>query len=185
MEAAVALLFVLGCLGAADIVMFHSLSHGVRSHVDSRLELWVHSIRGPIYAALFLILPNFSLSGGWVAALFALLIIDVGVTVFDFAVEGASRAKLGGLPAGEYVLHMLLGMTFGAFAAVAVLDALPRLSEATAIRYEPCVGWMPQAILALMAALVLYSGWLDAIAAWRMRRRASGDHAKAGAVGFS
>jgi hypothetical protein len=169
METAVALLFLLGCLGAADILLFHSMAHGIRRHEDSRLELWIHSLRGPIYATLFLLLPNFTISGGWVAALFILLVVDVVVTVVDFAVEGASREKLGGLPPGEYVLHMLLGMTFGAFAAVTVGDALPRLSEPTAIVYAPCVGPIPQIILAVMAALVFYSGVLDARAAWRMR----------------
>ena len=169
MEAAVGLLFVLGCLGAADIVLFHSVSHGIRSHEDSRLELWIHSLRGPIYATLYIVLPNFTLSGGWVIGLFALLVVDIVVTVFDFAVEGASREKLGGLPPGEYVLHMLLGMTFGAFAAIAVADSLPWLHESTAIAYQPCVDPIPQFVLALMAMLVFYSGVLDARAAWGMR----------------
>jgi hypothetical protein len=59
------ILFVLGCLGAADILLYHSVSHGIRSHHDSRLELVVHSLRGPIYAALFVLVPNFAMQGGF------------------------------------------------------------------------------------------------------------------------
>jgi hypothetical protein len=168
LEAAVALLFVLGCLGATDIVFFHSLSHGIRSHAESRFELWIHSVRGPLYATLFLVLPNFAFAGGWVVALYALLILDVAVTVVDFALEGGSREKLGGLPSGEYVLHMLIGMTFGAFAATTVASTYSHLFAPTAVHYEPCVEMMPQLVLAVMAALVFYSGILDAIAAHRL-----------------
>ena len=168
MEAAVALLFVLGCLGATDIVLYHSLSHGIRSHADSRVELWIHSLRGPLYATLFLVLPNFGLAGWWVAVLYALLVADVAITVVDFAVEGASREKLGGLPPGEYVLHMLIGMTFGAFAATAVGNTVPNLSLPTAIVYQPSVGLILQLVLGVMAVLVFYSGLLDATAAWRL-----------------
>jgi hypothetical protein len=168
LEAAVALLFVLGCLGATDIVFYHSLSHGIRSHAESRFELWIHSLRGPIYATMFLVLPNFAFAGGWVVAVYALLVLDVAVTVIDFSLEGASREKLGGLPSGEYVLHMLIGMTFGAFAATTVASTYSRLLASTAIRYQPCVGMMPQLVLAGMAALVFYSGILDAAAARRL-----------------
>src|SRR5262249_18846744 len=128
MESVIGLLFLLGCLGATDIVLFHSVSHGIRKHADSKAELWIHSLRGPLYATLFLALPNMSLTGGWVSALYVLLVMDVVITVVDFAVEGASREKLGGLPPGEYVLHMLIGTTFGAFAATTVARTWPNLS---------------------------------------------------------
>jgi hypothetical protein len=168
MATAVALLFALGCLGATDIVLFHSFSHGIRRHVDSRAELWIHALRGPLYASLFLALPNFTLAGGWIVALYALLLIDVLITVVDFAVEGASREKLGGLPSGEYVLHMLIGMTFGAFAATAVAATWSNLISPSALNYARCVGPLAQIVFALMAALVFYSGVLDARAAWKL-----------------
>src|SRR5688500_10822937 len=59
MEIATYLLFVLGLLGAADIAIFHSVAHGIRSHPDSAMELFTHSLRGPTYAALFILIPNF------------------------------------------------------------------------------------------------------------------------------
>ena len=43
MEVPTYLLFVLGCLGAADIALFHSVAHGIRSHPNSTKELITHS----------------------------------------------------------------------------------------------------------------------------------------------
>ena len=104
-----------GILGATDILLYHSISHGIRSHAESRGELVTHSMRGPTYAALFLVIPNFETRGAWAIAVALLLIVDVGISVADFALERKSRANLGGLPSGEYVLHMIMAMLFGAF----------------------------------------------------------------------
>jgi len=171
MEVALALLFALACLGATDILLFHSFSHGIRSHAESRAELWIHSLRGPLYATLFLVLPNFALAGGWVLALYALLGIDVVITTVDFALESDSREKLGGLPTGEYVLHMLIAMTFGAFAALTVVETHASLLAQTKFAYAPVVSPAVQLVFALMASLVFYSGVLDARAAWRLGHR--------------
>src|SRR5713226_8228307 len=99
------LLFVLGCLGAADIVLYHSVAHGIRSHPDSQRELVTHSLRGPTYAALFLLIPNFAMQGAYSGLLASLLVVDIAISVWDFALERASRQFFGGLPTGEYVLH--------------------------------------------------------------------------------
>src|SRR5215472_1227318 len=114
MEIPTYLLFALGCLGAADILLFHSVAHGIRSHVDSVGELVTHSLRGPTYAALFLLIPNFELDGLFAWALVTLFVFDVGISIWDFSLEQGSRRFLGGLPSGEYVLHMLMAMVFGA-----------------------------------------------------------------------
>jgi len=170
-EVALALLFVLACLGATDIVLYHSFSHGIRSHAESRAELWIHSLRGPLYATLFLVLPNFALAGGWVLALYALLVIDVVITIVDFALESDSRQQLGGLPPGEYVLHMLIAMTFGAFAALTGVETHASLLMPTTFAYAPIIAPPVQLVFALMASLVFYSGVLDARAAWRLGNR--------------
>ena len=57
------LLFLLGVLGATDILLYHSISHGIPDHHDSRAELFTHFLRGPTYAALFLLVPNFAFRG--------------------------------------------------------------------------------------------------------------------------
>src|SRR5687767_12477753 len=116
MIAANYLLLALGILGAIDILLYHSVSHGIRTHTESRWELITHAMRGPTYAILFLIVPNFELRGAFAIALALLLLIDIGISIADFWLERQSRAALGGLPSGEYVLHMMMAMVFGAFA---------------------------------------------------------------------
>src|SRR5215470_3503151 len=99
MEIPTYLLFTLGWLGAADIALFHSVAHG---------------LRGPTYAALFVLIPNFEMHGLFAWALMGVFIVDVGISIWDFSLEQGSRRFLGGLPSGEYVLHMLMAMVFGA-----------------------------------------------------------------------
>ncbi len=113
METPTYLLFLLGCLGGADIALFHSVAHGIRSHPDSAGELVTHCLRGPTYAALFVLIPNFVIQGFFAWGLLALFAFDLAISIWDFCLEQGSRRFLGGLPSGEYVLHMLMAMVFG------------------------------------------------------------------------
>ena len=88
----------MGLLGGADILLYHSISHGIRSHRESRFELITHSLRGPTYAALFILIPNFTMQGLWFWALVGLLIFDVMLSFADFILERKSREFFGGLP---------------------------------------------------------------------------------------
>ena len=171
METASYVLFVLGCLGAADIALFHSVAHGIRSHPDSVSELITHSLRGPTYAALFLFVPNFAMQGLFAWGLAALLVFDVGISICDFSLEQSSRRFLGGLPTGEYVLHMLMAMVFGMFVATLFCFGSHPFNAPTRLVYAPAA--VPaglRLILLIMAILVLVSGIQDAAAAWRLRR---------------
>lgn len=169
MEVAPWLLFTVGVLGATDIALYHSASHGIRSHPDSRAELIVHSLRGPTYGALFLVVPNFALHGAFFWALVGLLVFDVAISIVDFAIERESREFFGGLPSGEYVLHVLIAMVFGGFVAAIFFEVGAWAFESTAIFWQPAeVPAALRALLAIMAAVVLYSGLQDLIAAIRL-----------------
>lgn len=170
MIAATWILFVLGLLGATDIVLYHTLSHGIRKHPDCRTELLVHSLRGPTYALLFGVVPNCALHGLWTWALYALLGFDLWLSLWDFAIERTSRARLGGLPTGEYILHVMLGILFGAFVAMVLTATAAHAGLPTAIVWQPVA--VPDAlrwVLMGMAAGVFASGALDARAWWRLR----------------
>jgi len=170
MELPTYLLFLLGCLGAADIMIFHSVAHGIRSHPNSARELVTHSLRGPTYAALFVLIPNFSMQGLVAWGLLALFIFDVGISIWDFFLEQNSRRLLGGLPSGEYVLHMLMAMVFGGLVASVLYCASDWFNGATRLVYAPVA--VPAALLLallVMAVLVLVSGLQDAAAALRLK----------------
>ena len=174
MEAATYILFVLGCLGATDILLYHSVAHGIRSHQDSRLELWIHSLRGPIYAALFLLIPNFTLHGGFFWLLIGIFIFDVCVSLGDFIIERGSREFFGGLPTGEYVLHIILAMLFGALVANVFFSAGHWSAMPTHLTYEPAtVPLLLRVVMGFMAIFVLVTGALDAIAATRLTKKAT------------
>ncbi|MEQ1891619.1 MAG: hypothetical protein ABL998_03680 [Planctomycetota bacterium] len=162
-------------LGGADILLFHTLAQGIRSHSGSRSELWAHALRGPTYLALFVAVPNLRLDGAWFVALLALLAFDLALSLWDFSVERASRAALGGLTSSEYVLHVLLAILFGALGTSIVLLEGHRLEAPTQLSYEPVDA--PLLIRALLAAggvLAFGSGVLDARAALRSGRAGNG-----------
>jgi hypothetical protein len=121
---------------------------------------------------LFLVTPNFETHGLWAIALASLLVFDVGISIADFALERRSRANLGGLPSGEYVLHMLMAILFGAFVALLApnLIAWARSDTAVVASEALAVGCV-RIILGLFAFCVLISGFLDAVAAAQLTRK--------------
>ena len=166
------LLVTLGVVGGIDILLYHSISHGIRTHVESCWELVTHAMRGPTYAILFLVVPNFETRGVWALLVMVLLIVDVGISVADFWLERRSRAELGGLPSGEYVLHMIMAMLFGAFVMAAAPSLLEWVAQPTALVATGILtaDWV-RGILAIFAAGVLWSGAMDLRAALRVVSR--------------
>ena len=174
MEVPTYLLFILGVLGGLDVLFFHLIAHGIRHHSPSRTELILHSLRGPVYGVLFLIVPNVVLLGAYWWALVVVLTIDFLITVFDFAVEKRSREMLGGLPTGEYILHLLMAVLFGAFVMAVWSETSGWRTFPSLIWYSPANVWWPiRAALALMAILVIGSGLLDVVAANRLSVRST------------
>ena len=177
MEIATYILFVLGILGATDITVYHSFAHGIRHHPNSRQELIVHSLRGPTYAALFLLVPNMEMYGLFFWCLIALFAVDLAISIVDFALERQSRQFIGGLPSGEYVLHILIAMLFGALVTSVLLGVGQWVRMPTGIVYAPTdVPWLFRPVMAVMAVLVFTSGVQDGIAAFKLRRQESYIH---------
>ncbi len=171
MVAATYILLALGLLGALDIALYHSVSHGIRSHPDSRHELIVHSFRGPTYATLFIVVPNLGPGGAFFWALIALYAVDVAISIWDFAIERKSREFLGGLPSGEYVLHIFMAMCFGALVAATFFEGYHLAAEPSRLVYEPAaVPAIVRAAIAVLALAVRYSGAQDVLAVVRMRK---------------
>jgi hypothetical protein len=174
MAVATIILFILGVLGAIDILLYHSVSHGIRSHEDSRLELITHSLRGPTYTALFLLVPNFAMQGAFFWLLIGIFVFDVAISLGDFILEAASREFFGGLPSGEYVLHTILAMLFGALVTSVFYSVGHWATMPTRLAYEPAaVPDLLRALLAFMAVFVFWSGAMDLLAAIRLSKKTS------------
>jgi hypothetical protein len=161
----------MGVLGALDILLYHMLAHGLRQRPESRAELVTHFLRGPTYAALFFAVPNLRLEGAWFVALIAVLVFDFAISIADFWLEPASRASDGGLRRGEYVLHVLLAMAFGAL-VYAVFDegrdACELATKITWLDAGPPIAL--RVVLGIMSPLVLITGLLDLRAVIRLGR---------------
>ncbi len=169
MELASWILFAMGVLGALDILLFHMLGQNLRGRVESRAELVTHFLRGPAYFALFLWVPNSAPSGAAAWLLLAPLAVDFAISVADFSLEPSSRRSAGGLPPGEYLLHVLLAMLFGALVLTVVQQVGPRLFVATDWGFgHSDAPLLLRVVLAAMAPIALVSAVLDLMAVRRL-----------------
>ena len=170
MSTALYLLFAMALLGAADTLYFHEWRArlpGLGRRAASELRL--HALRDYVYAVLFCTLPWIAWQGRWTAALAALLLIEVVLTLWDFVVEDWIRKPLGGVYPGERVMHAIMGIVYGAMLAF-LLPALRGWWQApTGLRLAPApvlplVRW----IMLLMAAGVFLSGVRDLCASFEL-----------------
>ena len=109
---ATALLFTIGVLGAADILIFHTIKGQLVRRPECRREAVIHVLRGFVYAAQFIVIPGYRFTGAWFWALVALFVIDISIAVTDVWEEPKSRASQGGLSSAEYLMHIGLSVDF-------------------------------------------------------------------------
>lgn len=102
--------------GALDNVWHHELTERLPAKRSARRELALHSARESIYGVLFLIFAWIEPSGVAAAAVLALLLVEVAITIADFIEEDRSRH----LPPFERVLHTVLAVLYGTFLALVV-----------------------------------------------------------------
>ncbi len=143
------LLLVIGLLGSVDVVVFHERHARLTVRPEGRHEAWIHVARGAVYVLQFLLIPNVRLTGTWALALFLLFAFDAAIAIADIAVEPAARRSQGGLPDGEYRMHIVLSVLVGAMIHAA-------LAEAFSLRLLPTAAlFAPQAPLPLRVALAV------------------------------
>ena len=104
-------------LGAIDIIYFHILKFKLYDREDSRLETFIHLIRGILFVTGAFILLNYKPTGLWFWGTGIIFILDFINSIADVSIENQSRRTLGGLPSLEYVIHTI-GSTFAGGIAV-------------------------------------------------------------------
>ena len=114
LSAAFAVLSVQAVMGAFDNFWHHELEAKLPSTVSARFELLLHASREAIYAVLFAGLAWLEWRGLWAWGLAGLLLVEIIITLADFIEEDLTRR----LPPLERVLHTLLALSYGAFAAL-------------------------------------------------------------------
>lgn len=155
------LLIAQGVLGAIDTIYHHELKVALPRRPGAKQELGIHAVRALLYGVVFASISHVVFHGGWVTAIASLVVIEIGLTLWDFVVEDNSRK----LPATERILHTVLaingGALFGLYAwQLAMWWDFP--SELVYVDY----GWQG-IVLTLFAAGVAASGIRDGLAAFR------------------
>jgi len=158
------LLLVQGLLGAFDTVYHHELTVALPRSVTARRELSIHALRALLYGAMFFGLAWFTWHGLWVVALVGLVLVEVGLTLWDFVVEDTTRV----LPASERIAHTMLAINAGAAFALLALHLPHWYEQATALVLVH-YGWRSWLLSALALGVVI-SGLRDALAAWQLQR---------------
>lgn len=104
------LLVAQGVMGAFDNFWHHEITEALPSKPSARKELMLHSAREFIYAVLFIMLGWATWHGLFGIFTMILLVVEVGITLWDFIEEDMTRK----LPPLERVLHTVLAMNYGA-----------------------------------------------------------------------
>ena len=155
------LLIVQGAMGAFDTLYHHELTQDL-PHSPRALELRIHAVRSVLYGLVFASIANVAFHGAWVAALAAVVVVEIVLTLWDFVVEDQSRK----LPATERVLRCWPSTAARCSGMIAMQLAVwahePTAMQALDLGWR---GW----VLSLFAVGVTISGIRDGIAACRMR----------------
>lgn len=171
MNAVFEIMMFAALIGAIDVLYFHIYKFRLYGRQESAAEQVTHLSR----AALFLVMTAIVLfsDGSPAARLFLIGIfsLDLLNTVIDVILEKDSRENLGGLPSGEYLLHIV--GTF--FTGVAVATFWWHSSSAGFSGFEPTTVQWTRGILTLVlgGGLFLLEAGLFASALYRRREAAT------------
>jgi len=158
-------LVLLGALGAFDTLYYHEWRLRLPSKPTAASELRLHSVRDFAYTIVFATLAWTTWNGLWVWPLAAILLFEVWTTLADFLEEDRTRR----LPAGERVMHAIMGIVYGVFLAKLYPHAArwAKLDSAFGTAdYYGAISW----ILTLYAVGVFTSGLRDLAASRKLAR---------------
>jgi len=164
MNTALRVLLVLGALGAFDTLYYHEWRLQLPGTPSAQRELRLHASRDFAYAVVFASLAWTTWNGMWIWPLALILVFEIVVTMTDFIEEDRTRR----LPAGERVMHALMGITYGVFLTLLFPYAVAwwKLDSGFDAANYGAISW----ILTIFAAGVLASGVRDLVASRKLVR---------------
>jgi len=164
MTTALQVLLLLGALGALDTLYYHEWRLRLPETQSARRELRLHASRDFAYAIVFGSLAWVTWNGSWVWLLASILLFEIWVTLTDFIEEDRTRR----LPAGERVMHALMGIVYGIFLSLLYPHAVQwsRLNAGFGPADYGAMSW----ILTAFAVGVLCSGVRDLLSSARLAK---------------
>ena len=163
MLTALYLLLLQGLLGAFDTLWYHEYKQQLPRDVTAKTELRLHASRDFAYAAVFGSLGWVLWHGRWSWLFIAILLFEIGITLWDFVEEDLTRR----LPAGERIMHTIMAIVYGAFLASLIPHVVDWSKRPTALMpvHYGLLSW----ILSAFAMGVLLSGIRDIYASFTQK----------------
>jgi len=165
-------LLLLGALGAFDTLYYHEWRLRLPATPSAGPELRLHAARDFAYAIVFGSLAWTTWNGLWILPLAAVLGFEIWITLTDFLEEDRTRR----LPAGERVMHALMGIVYGVFLALLYPHAVAWWSRGPG--FTPADYGATSWVLTAFAAGVLASGVRDLAASRKLLLVAEPAHFK-------
>jgi hypothetical protein len=162
MMSALYVLLLLGTLGAFDTIYYHEWRLRLPSTPSAAPELRLHASRDFAYTIVFGSLAWTTWNGLWIWPLAGILLFEIWMTLTDFLEEDRTRR----LPAGERVMHAIMGIAYGVFLALLYPNAAlwSKLESGFGAVNYGVVSW----ILTVFAVGVFSSGVRDLIASKKL-----------------
>jgi uncharacterized protein len=159
-----AFLMILGAMGAFDTIYYHEWKLRLPYTPTAASELRLHCVRDMAYTIVFGSLAWVTWNGLMVWPLAAILLFECWATLADFLEEDQTRK----LPAGERVMHAVMGIVYGVFLALLYPHAAQwaRLASGFGPADYGVISW----VLSALAAGVFSSGVRDFMASRRLAR---------------
>ncbi len=164
LDAAFSLLILQGLMGAFDTLYHHELKLNLPWRKSASKELFIHAIRNFFYIIVFFSLAWTEWRGAYVWLFIALLIAEVGLTLWDFVVEDNTRI----LPSTERITHTLLALNYGLILAFLAPTLLSWGSYSTEFSFTSHGGY--SWIITLFAIGVLVWSIRDGLAHFRLQK---------------
>ena len=164
MNTAIWILMVQACLGAFDTLYYHEYKLQLPHGDHTKFELFLHALRDFLYTIIIGSLAWVTWHGWLAYVLLAILAAEIVITLFDFVEEDKVRK----LPAGERVMHSIMGIVYGAFLAYLVpqIWSWKDLPVGFGLAYHGFPGW----VLSVVACGVFFSGIRDILASFSKKK---------------
>ena len=165
MDIIIGILIFQGLLGGFDVFWNHEWKEKLPDKPSAALEQKIHGVRELFYAVVFIGLAWYTWQGLWAWIFFAVLIIEILLTAWDFVIEDQTRK----LSPTERITHLVLSMMGGAYVAllIPVLLAWANLPTALVYTEHGIISW----ILTLLGTGVFLWGMRDMLSGLSLSRK--------------
>ena len=144
------------------MLYFHLYLCKLQERAECHREVFWHTVRHAVYGSQFIIVANLRFHGFALLALALLYAVDVLVAWSDVLEETVSRRSQGGLPSGEYFMHIVLSLLVGCYFVLVAQSVWPdRLLETGVVIDPPAVPLVLRTYMTIMGVAAFSAFFYD------------------------